>query len=52
MKDAATYSQALHEFFAAPSGICEDLSRFAVETLRQIDPDAKARYVMIEFSQP
>lgn len=39
-----------HEFFAAPSGICVDLSRFAVETLRQIDPDAKARYLMIEFA--
>ena len=39
-----------HAFFAAPSGICVDLSRFAVETLRQIDPDAKARYLMIEFS--
>ena len=39
-----------HEFFAAPSGICVDLSRFAVETLRQIDPDAKASYLMIEFA--
>ena len=38
-----------HDFFAAPSGICVDLSRFAVETLRQIDPDAKANYLMIEF---
>jgi hypothetical protein len=39
-----------HEFFAAPSGICVDLSRFAVETLRQIDPDLQANYLMIEFS--
>lgn len=39
-----------HEFFAAPSGVCVDLSRFAVETLRQIDPDLKANYLMIEFS--
>ena len=38
------------EFFAAPSGVCVDLSRFAVETLRQIDPDAKANYLMIEFA--
>jgi hypothetical protein len=39
-----------HEFFAAPSGICVDLSRFAVETLRQINPELNANYVMIEFS--
>ena len=38
------------EFFVAPSGICVDLSRFAVETLRQIDPDLQANYLMIEFS--
>jgi len=36
-------------FFAAPSGVCVDLSRFAVETLRIIDPEARAGYVMIEF---
>lgn len=36
-------------FFAAPKGICVDLSRFAVETLRAVAPDLKARYVMIEF---
>lgn len=36
-------------FFAAPKGICVDLSRFAVETLRLVAPDLKARYVMIEF---
>lgn len=39
-----------NDFFAAPSGICVDLSRFAVETLRRIDPDAKANHLMIEFS--
>lgn len=37
------------EFFAAPKGICVDLSRFAVETLRAVAPELKARYVMIEF---
>jgi len=37
-------------FFAAPKGICVDLSRFAVETLRAVAPDTKARYVMIEFN--
>lgn len=37
------------EFFAAPSGVCVDLSRFGVETLRSIAPDSKPAYVMIEF---
>ena len=36
-------------FFASPRGICVDLSRFAVETLRAIDPGAKVTYRMIEF---
>jgi hypothetical protein len=39
-----------HEFFAAPSGVCIDVSRFAVETLRHIDPNARASYLMIEFA--
>jgi hypothetical protein len=38
------------EFFAAPSGVCVDLSRFAVETLRHIDLDEKPNYLMIEFA--
>lgn len=37
------------EFFAAPRGVCMDVSRFAVETLRSIDPATQAMYVMIEF---
>lgn len=37
------------EFYAAPRGICVDLARFAVETLRAIDPAAGARYLVIEF---
>jgi len=37
------------EFFAAPKGICVDLSRFGVETLRAVAPEFKAWYVMIEF---
>jgi hypothetical protein len=37
-------------FFASPKGICVDLSRFAVETLRAVAPELKARYVMIEFN--
>jgi hypothetical protein len=38
------------DFFADPSGVCVDLSRFAVETLQQIDPALKTSYLMIEFS--
>ena len=38
------------EFFVSPSGVCVDLSRFAVETLRRIAPDHKPGYLMIEFS--
>ena len=38
------------EFFAAPSGVCVDLSRFAIETLQHIAPDVKASYLMIEFA--
>ena len=37
------------EFFVAPSGVCVDLARFAVETLRVVDPGARPAYVMIEF---
>ncbi len=37
-------------FFLAPSGICVDLSRFTVETLRAIDPGLDAKYLMIEFA--
>jgi hypothetical protein len=41
---------APQEFFAAPSGVCVDLARFAVETLRHIDPASDPRYLMIEFA--
>jgi hypothetical protein len=37
-------------FFAAPTGVCVDLARFAVETLRAVEPQAKPAYVMIEFA--
>jgi len=36
-------------FFAEPHGICVDLARFAVETLRVIAPETRPRYLMIEF---
>jgi hypothetical protein len=37
------------DFFAQPQGVCVDLARFAVETLRTIEPQAQAGYLMIEF---
>jgi hypothetical protein len=36
-------------FFAAPSGVCVDLARFGVETLRAMDRESSPVYVMIEF---
>lgn len=41
---------APEDFYAAPRGICVDLSRFGVETLRAIAPESKPRYLMIEFA--
>lgn len=38
------------EFFAAPSGVCVDLARFGVETLRRIEPATNPAYLMIEFA--
>lgn len=43
---------AIHEpaaFYARPDGVCVDLARFAVETLQAVAPQARARYLMIEF---
>ena len=37
-------------FYATPSGVCVDLARFGVETLRAIDPATKPVYLMIEFA--
>jgi hypothetical protein len=37
------------DFFGQPSGVCVDLARFAVETLRTVAPTVNARYLMIEF---
>lgn len=36
-------------FFAAPVGVCVDLARFAVSSLREVDANAQAAYLMIEF---
>ncbi|MDO9091558.1 MAG: hypothetical protein Q7U99_02760 [Rubrivivax sp.] len=35
--------------YERPAGVCVDLARFAVETLRVVAPAAKASYLMIEF---
>jgi hypothetical protein len=37
------------EFFKTRTGVCVDLSRFGVETLRRIDPQSDPKYLMIEF---
>jgi len=38
------------EFFNAKTGVCVDLARFGVETLRRIDPHSDPKYLMIEFA--
>jgi hypothetical protein len=38
------------EFFKRKTGVCVDLSRFSVETLRRIDPQMDPKYLMIEFN--
>jgi len=37
------------EFFVTKSGVCVDLARFGVETLKIIDPNSDPNYLMIEF---
>lgn len=37
-------------FFDKKTGMCVDLSRFALETLRRIEPGSSPKYLMIEFS--
>jgi hypothetical protein len=37
------------EFFEGKAGVCVDLARFSVETLRRIDPNSDPKYLMIEF---
>ena len=45
--DTAIYTPP--ETFDSRSGTCVDLCRFAVETLRDIDPETTVNYLMIEF---
>ena len=37
------------DFFEIKAGVCVDLARFGVETLRTIDPNSAPKYLMIEF---
>lgn len=37
------------EFFETKAGVCVDLARFGIETLRIIDPNSDPKYLMIEF---
>ena len=37
------------EFCKTKTGVCVDLSRFGVETLKSIDPQSDPKYLMIEF---
>lgn len=49
---AAGPAPAIHDpaaFYGRPVGVCVDLARFAVETLRRVAPEVNPRYLMIEF---
>ena len=46
-ESASIYSPS--RFFETKTGVCVDLSRFSVETLRKIDPHSDPKYLMIEF---
>lgn len=51
-RNAAGTRLAIHapsDFFVQPNGVCVDLARFGVESLRVVDPDRRPRYLMIEF---
>ena len=38
------------QLFETKGGVCVDLARFGVETLRSIDPQSDPKYLMIEFA--
>ncbi len=48
-KQAAPPIYSPAELFENRTGVCVDLSRFAVETLSRIDPQSDPKYLMIEF---
>lgn len=42
----------IHEpeaFFSEPKGVCVDVARFAMDTLRVLSPESQPRYLMVEF---
>jgi len=47
-KKVAVYSPS--ELYSKKKGVCVDLARFGVETVRKIFPESHPRYVMIEFT--
>jgi hypothetical protein len=47
-KDFPIYTPS--QFFTTKGGVCVDLSRFGVETLKSIDPMSDPKYLMIEFA--
>jgi hypothetical protein len=49
-KDAQFSIYTPSEFFGIKTGVCVDLARFGVETLRGIDPQSDPKYLMIEFA--
>jgi len=49
IKKGAFPIYAPSQFFDRKAGVCVDLARFGVETLRHIDPQSQPRYLMIEF---
>ena len=48
-KHLALYIYQPAEFFVTRTGVCVDLSRFGVETLRRIEPQSDPKYLMIQF---
>ncbi|MCP4623995.1 MAG: hypothetical protein GY850_10730 [bacterium] len=49
MKNESVSIYSPSEFFETKTGVCVDLSRFSVETLREINPYSEPKYLMIEF---
>ena len=43
----AIYTPA--EFFELKAGVCVDLARFGVETLKQSDPQSDPKYLLVDF---
>jgi hypothetical protein len=48
-KEGQVSIHAPSTFFETKTGVCIDLARFGLETLRSIDPDSDPKYLRIEF---